>query len=86
MGQPLIDVPIISASCNIAVAYSWNIDKWLVCKLAWLCETSVLVYMISSDATIIATRFKFINCTRSRACGHADIHVRSHARSHETED
>ncbi len=24
--------------------------------------------------------FKFINRTRGRACGHADIHVRSHVR------
>ena len=29
--QPLIDVPIISASC----AYNWNIDKWLARNLVW---------------------------------------------------
>ena len=34
MCQPLINVPIISTSCNI-----WNINKRLACKLVLLCKT-----------------------------------------------
>jgi len=51
-------------------AYKLFADSWCLCVL------------ISSDAT---THFKFINRTRDRTCGHADTHVRSHARLCETE-
>jgi len=44
-------------------AYKLFTNNWYPC---------VLIYMISSDAT---THFKFINCTRDRACGHAIDHM-----------